>query len=226
ADQRTEHCRQLRPTGNALLPRLDKIQNSRAGRRIRFDIRPIAAVDGSVHAGARPVKEAGKGRGIGKNALQLGGVEPHRQHQGSNGARGGATDALDLVLPGTIDIDGQHAEVFQRADGTEVGHPLATAAFQRQVLHILWSGNRHVGLRYSPTGNQLPPSSFSHAGGRPSARRRTRLVGKRTPHGSPPAISSPGPSSRSALSSAIGKYNSLVTGGKGPPIHGSPKFMK
>src|SRR5690606_15381150 len=142
------------------------------------------------HAGVRPVKEAGKGRGIGKNALQLGGVEPHRQHQGSNVARGGATDDLYLDLPGTIDIDGQHAEVFQRADGTEVGHPLATDTFQRQVLHILWSGNLHVGLRYSPTGNQLPSSSFSHAGRLPSSRRRTRLVGKRTSHGSPSGISS------------------------------------
>src|SRR5690606_41331625 len=28
ADQRTEHCCQLRPTGNALLARLDKIQRS------------------------------------------------------------------------------------------------------------------------------------------------------------------------------------------------------
>src|SRR5690606_36766896 len=133
---------------------------------------------------------------------------------------------LELVLPGTIDIDGQHAEVFERADGTEVRHPRATAAVQRQVLHVLWSGDLHVGLRYSPTGNQLPSSSFSHAGRLPSSRRRTRLVGKRTSHGSPSGTSSPGRSRRSATSSAIGKYYSLVTGGNGPPIHGSPKFMK
>ena len=44
--------------------------------------------------------------------------------------------------------------------------------------------------------------------------------------GSPCGTSSPGRSSRSAISSAIGRYSGLEIGGSGPPFQSSPKVMK